>query len=149
MSKQLSYRHRLPSLFESFPAFPADITQLLDRFGQHDSDQTGWFAPSTNVAETSTGYEISLDMPGMKSEDFEVELKEGQLWITGERKHDEEEEGKTWHRVERTYGKFRRVVTLGNDVNADGVEANYVNGVLSIVVPKIPETQAKKIAVKS
>ena len=149
MSKQLTYRHRLPSLFDAFPAFPADITQLLDRFGQHDDDQTGWFAPSTNVAETGTGYEISLDMPGMKSEDFEVELKEGQLWITGERKHEEEEEGKTWHRVERTYGKFRRVVTLGNDVNAEGVEANYVDGVLSITVPKVPETQAKKITVKS
>ena len=148
MSKQLSHRHRLPSLFDSFPAFPADFTQLLDRFGSHDEGRTGWFAPSTNVAETDDGYEISLDMPGMNSDEFDVELKEGQLWITGERRHEEEKEGKTWHRVERTYGKFRRVITLGNDVDVDHVEANYADGVLAIVVPKIPESQAKKITVK-
>ena len=146
MNNPLLYRHRLPSLLG---AFPTDFSELLDRFHAESADQTGWFAPSTNVAETKDRYEISLDVPGMHSDDFDIELKEGQLLITGERKHESEQEEKTWHRIERTYGKFRRAFTLGNEVDAGGVDAKYTDGVLLIVVPKVPEPQAKKIAVKS
>lgn len=146
MNNQLSYRHRLPSLFGTFPV---NFSELLDGFHADTAEQSGWFAPLTNVAETKDCYEISLDAPGMQSDDFDIELKEGQLLITGERKQESEQEEKTWHRVERHYGKFRRVFTLGNDIDAAGVDAKYTDGVLLVVVPKVPEPQAKKIAVKS
>lgn len=106
------------------------------------------FTPRANLAETEKEYELTLDLPGLKPEDFQVELKEGQLWITGERKWETEEKGKTFHRIEREVGQFRRVVMLGKDVDAEKVEASYQNGVLRIVVPKAEQILPRRIEVK-
>ena len=77
-----------------------------------------------------------------------VELRHGDLWITGQRTEQHEEKGKTWHRVERHYGQFRRVVRLGDDVNPDEVDAEYKDGVLKVSVAKCEEARTKKIEVK-
>jgi HSP20 family protein len=106
------------------------------------------FAPRTNVAETDKAYEITLDLPGMKADDFQIELHEGRLSVTGERMKEKDESGKTYHRVERLYGKFRRTFTLGQDVDSDHVEADYRDGVLRVLVPKTEKAQPKKISVK-
>ena len=147
MVKSLTTRHRFPILFDEFRH---ELGHLFDHFGWEEGEASkDWFAPSINVAESETAYEISLDLPGMKPDEFEVEFKDGQLWISGQRKHESEEQGKTWHRVERSYGKFRRVVSLGNEVDAEKVTANYTDGVLLVSVPKAPEAQVKRIEVKS
>jgi HSP20 family protein len=111
------------------------------------SDELASFAPRTNVAETATEYEITLDLPGMKAENFQIELQEGHLSITGERNKEAEESGKTYHRVERIYGKFRRSFTLGQDVDPENVSADYRDGVLCIVVPKTEKAQPRRINV--
>ena len=133
-----------PSLFE-------DVGREMNRVLQHFGDwegQNGYFAPSINVAETEKTYEVSVDLPGMKAEDFNLEFKDGQLWISGERKHETEEKGKTYHRVERSYGQFRRVITLGTDIDADHVDAEYKDGVLNVRVPKAQAVLPKRIQVK-
>ena len=85
----------------------------------------------------------------MKADEFNIEFKEGQLWVTGERKAEQEESGKTYHRVERHRGQFRRVVSLPVEVAADKIEATYKDGVLSIAVPKAPTVLPQKIVVKA
>lgn len=138
---------RFPSLFDDVRS---EFGELFNRVAGWDGGQnTGWFAPSANLAETDKAYEVSLDLPGLKPEDVQIELKEGQLWISGQRKSEQEEKGKTWHRVERSYGQFRRVVMLGHDVDGDRVEANYRDGVLVVTVPKVVAAQAKRIEIKS
>jgi HSP20 family protein len=107
-----------------------------------------FFSPETNFAETEKQYEITLDLPGVKPDDFNLEFDDGQLWITGERKEEEEVKGKTYHRVERNYGRFRRGVSLGPDIDADNIEATYKDGVLTVIVPKAPTACPKKIVVK-
>ncbi|MEX0718004.1 MAG: Hsp20/alpha crystallin family protein [Planctomycetaceae bacterium] len=107
-----------------------------------------WFAPECNLAESETEYEVTLDLPGLKPDDFNVELQHGDLWITGERKHEAEQKGKTWHRVERQYGQFRKMIRLGEDVDPEGIDAQYRDGVLRITVPKTEISKPKKIAVK-
>ena len=87
MKNTLTYRHRIPNLFN---ALPADFSELLERFGSEYVDGTEWFAPATNLAETDDHYEISLDIAGMQSEDFDIEVKDGQLLVTGERKDEAE-----------------------------------------------------------
>jgi HSP20 family protein len=62
------------------------------------------FTPTFNLAETEVGFEVTMELPGMKPEEFKVEVKNGELWVTGEKKEEKEEKGKTFHRVERTYG---------------------------------------------
>jgi len=127
-----------------------DFRREMGRFAEGIFDDVGGaiFAPRVNFAETEIGYEVRADLPGMKPEDVNVEFRDGHLWITGERKDEAEEEGKTFHRIERRFGQFRRVIALGNEVDADSVEASYQDGVLTVNVPKIAAVQPKKIEVK-
>ncbi|HRX79182.1 MAG TPA: Hsp20/alpha crystallin family protein [Pirellulaceae bacterium] len=134
------------------PALLDDFRKEMSRFagGLFDDASNGnVFAPSVNFAETETGYEVSVELPGMKPEDVHVEFKDGHLWISGERKNEVEEKGKTYHRVERRYGSFRRVIAIGNEVDAEKVDATYKDGVLTVDIPKVAAAQPKRIQVKT
>lgn len=134
-----------------FDAFRREMEDLVGRLQDSEScsDEGSSFAPRTNVAETDKGYELTLDLPGMRAEDFNIELHEGRLTVSGERSREQAVDGKTFHRIERYFGKFRRTFSLGPDVDAEGVAANYQNGVLEIVVPKTAKAQPKRIQVGS
>lgn len=134
-----------------FDAFRREMEDLVGRLQDSEtwSDEVSSFAPRTNVAETDTAYEITMDLPGMQADDFNLELHEGRLTVSGERMREEAVDGKTFHRVERYVGKFRRTFSLGPDVDVDGVAANYQNGVLEIEVPKTARAQPKRIQVSS
>lgn len=138
---------RFPRIFEDFRREMDELFQSF--FGSEQGSQLAVFAPTTNVAETDRAYEVTVDLPGVKPEEVSVELKDGQLWITGERKHETEEKGKTYHRIERAYGQFRRVLPLGQNVDPDKITAEYKDGVLRIEVPKSEAALPKKIPVKS
>lgn len=105
------------------------------------------FTPAANLAETETTYELTLDLPGIDADDVSVELNDGKLIVSGERKAVEELEGKTYHRVERRSGKFRRVVSIPAPVDDDGITAEYKDGVLTVALPKIEKIKVKKIVV--
>lgn len=148
--------------------FPLDVVgdagnQLLDVFrremedlagrlqevdGTHEAGEGPTFTPRTNVVETDTAFEMTLDLPGMKSEDFNIELHEGRLSITGERVGSEVAEGSKLHRSERPFGKFVRTFRLGHDVDTEKVSAEYTDGVLRVVVEKSAKAQPMKIEVK-
>jgi HSP20 family protein len=147
MSRALSpWSHWTPVLFEDLGK---EMNRLLSHLGDAENGESRSFAPRIDIAETDKSYEVSLDLPGMKSDDFNIEFKDGQLWISGERKQQAEEKGKTFHRVERYHGQFRRVITLGTDVDAEKVEATYRDGVLKLHVPKVASVQPRRINVKS
>lgn len=139
---------RTPSLFDNFRR---EMDDLMSQFFGNDGSQElqQWFAPRVNLAETETGYEVSVDLPGLKPEEVNVEFRDGALWITGERKLEQEDKGKTWHRVERHFGQFRRVIPLEGMVKADQIEAEYKDGVLRLSVPKHESSQPKRITVKT
>ena len=107
------------------------------------------FVPHANVAETEAAYEVTMDLPGIDSKEMSVEFHEGSLWVSGERKEEKEEKGKTFHRVERHYGSFRRAIPFEFPIEREKVEAKYHDGVLKIMVPKKPEAKTQKIEVKS
>jgi HSP20 family protein len=139
---------RTPRLFDNFRR---EMDHLMEQFFKVEDggQQLVEFSPRVNVAETPEQYEITVDLPGMKPEEFNIELKENQLWITGERKVEREEKGRTWHRVERSMGQFRRIIPLETPVTAEGVEAEYKDGVLRLSVQKDKSVQPKRIPVKS
>jgi HSP20 family protein len=126
------------------------MDHLLDRFGGTENGGTlsQSFAPETNLAETEGEFEITVDLPGLRAEDFNLEFNDGQLWITGERRQEKEEQGKTYHRVERSYGQFRRGISLGPDVDPEKIDATYRDGVLTVIVPKSAAALPRKIEVK-
>lgn len=129
--------------------FEREMENLIDRFFTPEEERwlTG-FAPAANVAETETGYEVTMELPGLKPEEFRVEMKEGKLWVSGEKKEEKEEKGKTYHRVERTYGEFRRVIPLPGKVAEEKIEAEYKEGVLTVKIPKTEEEKPHIVPVK-
>lgn len=128
----------------------SDFDQMLSRFfDDSDRGSLAQWTPRINLGETDQNYELTVDLPGMQPSDIEVELRHGDLWISGHRHEELQQEGKTWHRVERHYGQFRRVIRLGDDVDVDSINAEYKDGVLRISVAKSERARTKKIEVKS
>ncbi|MBL8848797.1 MAG: Hsp20/alpha crystallin family protein [Planctomycetaceae bacterium] len=129
--------------------FRKEMDQMVSRFfsgaGEHP---IGNWSPRVNVAEAEDAYDVTADLPGLKPEDVNVEVKNGDLLISGERHGEHEEHGKTWHRVERHSGSFRRMIRLGDDVSADKVSAEYKDGVLKVHVPKSESAKSRKVEVR-
>ena len=109
---------------------------------------TAW-APAADISERKDAYLVAVELPGVEADQVEITIEDGLLTIQGERRfaHDSAEE--KVHRSERYYGAFRRSITLPSHVEADKVEASVQDGVLQILVPKAPETQAKHIQVRA
>lgn len=103
------------------------------------------FAPSFEVKETKNAYLFKADMPGVKEDDLDVSLSGNRLTISGERQEERRDEGDRYYTYERSYGSFSRSFTLPDGVNADGIEAELKDGVLTLAVPKTPEVQPKRI----
>ncbi|HEX9775288.1 MAG TPA: Hsp20/alpha crystallin family protein [Actinomycetota bacterium] len=131
-----------------FAGMRAEIDRMFGEFGSlaPDTQVTRW-TPAMDVAEAEDGFTLTLDLPGLRSEDVDVNLDRNVLTVTGERSFEEEKEGTSYHRVERSYGKFQRSLTLPRDVEADGIEAAFDNGVLTISIPKAATAKPRKIEV--
>ncbi|HEU4419264.1 MAG TPA: Hsp20/alpha crystallin family protein [Planctomycetota bacterium] len=105
--------------------------------------------PRANISETETSYELAFELPGVEEKDIQVHMQNQTLMVTAERKDQRETEGKRWHRVEHRYGQFSRTISLPHDATNKGIEAVYRKGVLTVTVPKAPESRPAKIAVRS
>ncbi|KAL8542541.1 hypothetical protein ACS0TY_003420 [Phlomoides rotata] len=87
--------------------------------------------------ETPEGHVFKADVPGLKKEEVKVEVEEGNvLQISGERRSEKEEKNDTWHRMERSSGKFLRRFRLPENAKVDQIKASMENGVLTVTVPK-------------
>jgi HSP20 family protein len=125
------------------------MDELFNRFFGEREIVPEVLAPKANLAETDKAFEVTLELPGIKPEEVKVELRNGELWISGEKKEEKEEKGKTYHRIERRYGEFRRTIALPATVKESAVEAQFKDGVLKVVLPKVEQVLPKKIEVKS
>jgi HSP20 family protein len=103
-----------------------------------------------DVKETTDGITVRAELPGLNPEDVNVSVQDGVLTISGEKK-DEREEGKAdtnYYLVERRYGRFERRFSLPSTVSANDVQANFLNGVLNVTLPKTEEAKPRRIEVK-
>lgn len=128
------------------PQIPTTFSGMLDRFFQ-ETVQTAQrqFIPAVDVAEDEKSYEIYVAVPGVKKSDFKIDLTEGRLTISGERKSEDKKEGKNFHSIETQYGAFKRSFYVPDDVNAESVDAFYENGVLRLTLPKKEKKVTKSI----
>jgi HSP20 family protein len=124
------------------------LTNMFGRDMESWSELAAW-SPRANLAETATDLELTGELPGVKPEDGHVELHDGELWVTGEMKDETEEKGKTFHKVERRYGEFRRVLPLPAEADKEKVEARLTDGVLKVLIPKTEKARPKAIPVKA
>lgn len=102
----------------------------------------GNFSPRLDVRESAREFEVAAELPGMDEGDIDASIAGGELVIRGEKRTGKEEAGKTFHRMERSYGSFTRSIPLPDNASADGVEAAFRNGVLKIKIPKMREASS-------
>ena len=107
--------------------------------------------PAVDIAETEKGYEITAELPGMDEKNIEVKFADGVLTIKGEKQEEKEEKKKDYYLSERSYGSFQRSFQVPDGVDSDKIEASFKKGVLTVTLPKKPETQkaTKRIDVKA
>lgn len=118
---------------------------LQDFYGSNEPQAQ----PRINVSESDQSYDLSFELPGLEEKDIHVQLQDHMLTVSGERKENRETQGKRWHRVEHRYGQFSRTIALPNDAAGSGVQAVYRQGVLTVTVPKVPESRPTKIEVRA
>ncbi len=107
--------------------------------------------PAVNIAEKEKEYQVSLAVPGMKKDDFKIDIDGSMLTISSEKEESKEEKEKKFTRKEYSYASFSRSFTLPEEVNKEKIEAKYEDGVLHITLPRrveAPKPSAKHIAVK-
>lgn len=105
--------------------------------------------PAMDVVENDREIAIRIDLPGIKPEDVKVEMEDNVLTVSGEVGDTIEKEGDRYHYRERSYGSFQRSLRLPSTVDTDKVDASFENGVLNIVLPKLPQAQPKQISIKA
>jgi HSP20 family protein len=135
------FRNQLDTLFE-------------DWFGR---SMGGTLAPRVDLSETAKEVTLKVELPGVDEKDIDVSLSGNQLTVKGEKRSEQEEKtdgdgGRVFHRVERSFGAFQRVMTVPFDIEPDKVSAEFKNGVLTVTLPKpevaAEEPQARHIEVK-
>ena len=131
---------------------------LADRFNRYFTPSTsrrdeemslGSWLPPVDIAEEKDRILLTAELPGFKADDIEIQMEGGVLTLRGERKFEEEKDGKSYHRVERSYGQFVRSFTLPNNVDRDRIRADFRDGLLEIELPKREEAKPRQIPIGS
>lgn len=135
---------------------PYTLNNELDQFFQNffqspshtingETKKMKGLVPAVNVAENENSFVVEVAAPGMKKDDFIVEILDGVLMVSAENKNESSEEQANYTRREFNYSSFERKFTLPENINEDAVKASYENGILSIELPKAAaETKEKK-----
>ena len=123
-----------------FPVWNRFFDELLD-----NNEASNNFVPQVDIAENDKAFEMHLALPGMSKEEFNIDLKEGALVISGERKFQNEEEDKHFKSIETHYGSFKRSFQLPENIMEGDIEATYKDGILAVIIPK----DEKKLAVRT
>jgi HSP20 family protein len=131
------------SLFDDLPGFGSE-------WGGRMAGMDLLRAPSADVMESASEIRVMLELPGMNPEDVEVSLENNVLTISGEKKEERQEDDKKsrWHLSERRYGRFSRSFVLPRDVDHEGIQAHFENGVLRLSVPKSERAKPRRIQIQ-
>jgi len=134
-----SLRDEIDRLFESpFSALNEGLQPFM----------SGW-SPALDLYDDKDNFLVKAELPGMKKEDIEIQLHDGVLTLSGERKQEKKFEGSDIHRSDRFVGKFQRTLTLPSQVDVDKVKASYQDGILTVTLPKSEAAKPKQIQIKT
>ena len=140
--------NRRPPVFDPFDAFFNDFFEgeALPRKRARSG-----YMPSANIKETETSFDVELAVPGMKKEDFEIEVNEDLLTIRAEQETEKNEENEKFTKREFNYSSFVRSFRLPENVESENINANYKEGILRLEIPKMKvdeNPKVRKISIK-
>jgi HSP20 family protein len=139
------------SIWDSFGDLPR-IQRELEKSvfgGGRARERASEFAPAVDVHEDNDAVSLSAELPGVKREDMDIQVDGNVLTLRGERKFESEQtEGRRFHLIERSYGKFSRQFHLSSNLDATKIDAQLADGVLTVRLPKKQEQKPRKIEVR-
>ena len=129
-----------------------DMNRLFNTFFDTTSGANGatprrW-VPAMDLVETDDQFVLKADLPGLSEDDVHIDVEDDVLTVSGERKAEHEDKREGYVRVERSYGSFRRSLTLPEGVEAEAVSASFENGVLEIRIPKPEQRKPRRVAIQ-
>jgi HSP20 family protein len=124
------------------------VTRPATRTNGKESLTVADWMPTVDISETDGEYVIKAELPEVKKDDVKVTLEDGILTIQGERRREKDEKTTKYHRVERSYGSFARSFSLPDQVDENGVKADYKDGMLNLRIPKSEKAKPRAIEVK-
>ncbi len=129
--------------------FPTGLRLFQDSISRLFSEPASrpW-SPAVDIYETENELVLKADLPDVDPKNVGIQLENGTLTLKGERKFEQEKNGKGFHRIERSYGAFVRAFSLPDTVDAENVKADYKNGVLTVSIPKKEVAKPRTINVQ-
>lgn len=134
---------RIFSLRDDFDDIVNDFFSGFSRIGAARS-----VYPLLDIREDKDKYTIGIEIPGVEKNDLKISVKKENLVVQGEKKEEKKKQEESYLRVERSYGKFMRSISLPTEVDQSKITAKYNNGVLKIVLPKTKKGKVKEVEVK-
>jgi HSP20 family protein len=135
--------------YQGLTTFQGQINRLLEdsfRGRTDESNMTTW-APAVDIYETENELVLKADLPDIDEKNLDIRVENNMLTIRGERQFEKKVSEDNYLRVERAYGSFSRSFALPNTVNAEAIQADYRNGVLTVTMPKRAEAKPKQIKI--
>ena len=129
--------------------FDSEIDRVFDAFfgGRTANGTTRRWVPAMDLVETDDHLVLRADLPGLDPDDVEIEVKDGVLTVSGERRTEHEDSADGYHRVERAYGRFSRSLSLPQGADAGQVQADFDKGVLEVRIPKPAEPKPHRVQI--
>jgi HSP20 family protein len=131
---------------EEFPGGMRLFQDAVSRLFSEPSSRP--WSPAVDIYETENELVLKADVPQMELKDIDLQLENGTLTLKGERKFEQEQNGRGYHRIERGYGSFVRAFTLPDSVDSEKVKAEYNSGVLTITLSKKEVAKPKTIRIE-
>jgi HSP20 family protein len=122
--------------------------RLFDDMLGHRTNGGSMLAPALDVTEDEHALTVTAELPGLKKEDVRIQVENGVLSISGEKKVDEEKKERDWHRMERRYGAFHRAISLPNGIQTEKADAKFEDGVLTVTLPKREDVKPRTLTIK-
>lgn len=119
-----------------------------DVLGRRADDGARLLAPALDITEDEHALTVTTELPGLKKDEVRIQVENGVLSISGEKKVEEEKKDRNWHRMERRYGAFHRAVTLPTGISSEAAEARFEDGVLTITLPKREDVKPRTLKIK-
>jgi HSP20 family protein len=126
--------------------FSREIDRVFDAFFGQTETGRRW-VPAVDLVEAEDHFVLKADLPGLTESDVNIEVQDGTLTISGERKAEHERDERGWYRIERSFGSFSRSLTLPDGVDADRIAASFEHGVLEVRIPKPEERKPRRIEI--
>jgi HSP20 family protein len=113
------------------------------------NDRLQRWVPAMDLVEADDHFVLKADLPGLGEDDVSIEVQDNVLTVSGERRSEQERKERGWHRIERSFGRFSRSLTLPEGVNAEAISASFENGVLEVRIPKPEERKPRRISISA